>query len=68
MNNELLTFEEALEDAVETINWLIETVKEYDGHVYILGKELDRELTEPICIEYGIRVKPKAKGESNEVD
>ena len=68
MNNELLTFEEALGDAVATINWLIETVKEYDGHVYILGKGLDRELTEPICIEYGIKVKPKAKGEPNEVD
>lgn len=64
MNNELLTFEEALEDAVDTINWLVETVKEYDGHVYILGDNIDKELTGPISIEYGIRVKPKDKGES----
>lgn len=64
MNNELLTFEEALEDAVETINWLIETVKEYDGHVYIFGSGFDNELTEPISIEYGVKVKPqKTKGE-----
>ena len=50
MNNELLTFEEALEDAVEVINWLIETVKEYDGHVYILGEGIDKELAGPISI------------------
>lgn len=63
-NNKLLTFEEALEDAVEVINWLIETVKEYDGHVYILGEGIDKELDGPISIEYGIRVKPKDKGET----
>lgn len=64
MNNESLTFEEALGNAVEVINWLIETVKEYDGHVYILGEGIDKELAGPISIEYEIKVKPKDKGDT----